>query len=398
MVVKHHAKKSLLVIAGEVSGDMHAAKAVRNLQQLDPDLEVWGIGGDELRKCGMEQLYGVADMAVMGLSEVLRRYGFFKKVFAEMCREAEKRRPDAILLVDYPGFNLRFAKYAHELGLTVIYYICPQVWAWHRSRIPAMARIVNRLLVIFPFETEVFSGTGLRVDFVGHPLVDECRRALAEPEQKLPWDAGKRRVALLPGSRKQEVARILPVMIDAATHLGETNSAISFILAAPSEEIAAEARSIIASGNSTSQFEVVTGQTREILRQARVAMVASGTATIEAALMGCPMVVIYRTTWLTYLLGRMLVQVPHIGMVNIVAGREICPEFIQHAATGSTIAEAVGQLLNDNARWKTMCAELREVATKLGTGERVSERVAEFLLEELGGEQPLQPHMSLSRK
>ena len=203
--------KTVLLIAGEVSGDMHAAGLVRAVRARAPDVRFVGIGGDELQAAGMEARYHVRDMAVMGLAEVLRRYGFFRRVFRDMVRTAQTLKPDLVVLVDYPGFNLRFAREVKRLGLHCLYYVCPQVWAWHRSRIRLMADVVDRLLAIFPFEPGVFEGTGLRVDFVGHPLVDVAARVRAEPLMELPWK-GEPRVALLPGSRRQEIQRILPPM------------------------------------------------------------------------------------------------------------------------------------------------------------------------------------------
>jgi lipid-A-disaccharide synthase len=361
---------------------MHAANLVRAARARNPDLRFFGIGGDALRAAGVEILYDVRDMAVMGLWEVLKRYGFFKRVFGEMVLCARERNPDAVLLVDYPGFNLRFAAEMKALGIRVIYYICPQVWAWHRSRIPKMARIVDRLLCIFPFEPEVFSGVGLRVDFVGHPLVDEAEKALAEAPPTLPW-RGLPRVALLPGSRRQEVERILPLMLGAAAEVQRRESGASFLLAAASEEMADLSRRVSeASAVKPERMEIVTGATRQILRQAQAAVVASGTATVETALMGCPMIVVYKTAALTYYLGRMLVSVPHIGMVNLIAGREICPEFIQGAATPGAMASALRPLLADSPARDAMLRALADVRQKLGAGGAAA-RAAELVLAEL---------------
>lgn len=356
---------------------MHAAKVVRAIQARSPDVKFFGVGGDELRAAGMEILVDAKDMAVLGLWEVLKRYGFFRRVFDEMVRVALERRPDAVLLIDYPGFNLRFAERMHAAGIKVLYYVCPQVWAWHRSRIPKMAKTVDRLMVIFPFEVDVFKGTGLRVDFVGHPLVEEAERALAEPLQPLPWK-GEPHIALLPGSRKQEIERILPPMLGAVPMLRNKFPEAGFILAAASEEIAMQAREEC----RVPGVEVVVGRTRQVLRQARAAMVASGTATLEAALMGCPMIVVYRTAALTYWIGKKLVQVPHLGMVNLIAGRELCPEFIQGDATPQKLAHAMEAMAGDGSPRQAVVDGLREVKARLGTG-GAAERVAGAVLEEL---------------
>ncbi|MFH0907229.1 MAG: lipid-A-disaccharide synthase [bacterium] len=374
---------SILVIAGEISGDMHAAKVVRAVQRGNPGVTFFGIGGDGLRAAGVEILYDVKDMAVLGLYEVLKRYFFFKRVFDDLVRVAAERKPDAVLLVDYPGFNLRFAEAMHARGIKVIYYVCPQVWAWHRSRIPKMAKTIDRLMVIFPFEIDVFKGTGLKVDFVGHPLVEETAKALAEPLQPLPWQ-GEPRVALLPGSRRQEIERILPPMWGAAALLQRKTPGASFILAAASEDIAALCRDVISNFKSRiSNLDIVTGATRQILRQAKAAMVASGTATVETALMGCPMIVVYKTAAPTYFFGRMLVQVPHLGMVNLIAGREVCSEFIQGAATPEALARAMEPLLAESDMRKKMVADLAEVRSTLGSG-GAAENVASIVLAETG--------------
>ena len=374
--------RTVLLIAGEVSGDMHAAALVRAVRARAPDIRFVGIGGDELQAAGMELRRHVRDMAVMGLAEVLRRYGFFRRVFRETVELARALKPDLVVLVDYPGFNLRFAREAKKLGLKVLYYVCPQVWAWHRSRIGLMAEVVDRLLAIFPFEPAVFEGTGLRVDFVGHPLADEAARVRAAPPAPLPWK-GEPRVALLPGSRRQEIHRILPPMWRAAELLEKSHPGMSFILAAPSEAVAGMVRQALSGlAGGPGRVEVVVGRTRQVLRQARAALVASGTATIETALMECPQVVVYRTSWLTYAVGKRVVRVPSIGMVNLVAGRRLCPELIQRDATPEKLAAALEPLLGDTPERAAMLAGYREVLHAMGEG-GTAERAAAILLEEL---------------
>lgn len=374
----------MLVIAGELSGDMHAAGVVRALKADRPDLHVYGIGGDRLREAGMEIVVEARDMAVLGLWEVLKRYGFLRGVFKRMVRLARERKPDAVLLIDYPGFNLRFAAEMQKLGIKVIYYVCPQVWAWHRSRITKMARILDRLLVIFPFEVDVFAGTGLRVDYVGHPLVDEARREKAsEPGPALPW-RGSRRLAILPGSRRQEIDRILPPMIQAAGILQRRDPSVSVMVAAASPEMATLIRGrLLGITGRPLALEVVVGSTRRMLREASAALVKSGTSTIEAALMGCPMVVVYRTAELTYWLGKRLIQVPYLGMANLIAGREAFRELIQDAASPEALAAAVDPLLRDTPERAASVEAVAEVSHKLGAG-GAAERAAAVVREELG--------------
>lgn len=372
--------RRLMIVAGEPSGDLHAAHLLAALRRQDPSLEAFGIGGDALVREGCDVLVHVRDMAVMGFSEVIRRLFFFRRVFRRMLAVAESRKPDAILLVDYPGFNLRFAAAAHRRGMKVLYFICPQVWAWNRSRIPAMARSVNRLLSIFPFEPEVFGGTSLQVDYVGHPLVEASAHIRNSPPEVLPWP-GPVRVAMLPGSREHEVRRLLPVYLETARALARTRPEVGFLFAAPDERIAAMLRPQAESPRGLPS-RVVVGQTPQALIQAHAAIVASGTATLESALLRCPTVLVYRVSALTYALGRFLVRVPHIGIVNILAGSRVMPEFLQDAAKPDAIAAAVQPLLGDTPARRQMLAAFAHVAEQLGTGGAI-ERAAGIVAREL---------------
>lgn len=373
---------SVLVVAGEPSGDQHAARVVEAVHRRRPDVKFWGIGGTALRSAGMEILVDAREMAVLGLWEVLKRYAFFRKVFTDLRAAAAVRRPDLVLLVDYPGFNLRFAAAMKSLGIPVVYYICPQVWAWHRSRIDRMAKLLKRLLVIFPFEVKEFEKTGLRVEYVGHPLVDEAERERAASRDPLDWP-GSPRIALLPGSRRQEIDRILPVMWQAAGRLQRALPEAGFILAAGTQELSeyAHARTVRTEGGP-SRYAVTYARTRQVLAEATAALVKSGTSTIEAALMNCPMCVVYKTSPVTYAFGRRLIRVPYLGMVNLIAGREAFKEFIQHNATPQALAEGLMPLLSDTPERSAALAALEEVRQALGQG-GAAERAAAALIEEL---------------
>ena len=359
--------KRVMIVAGEMSGDQHAARLVRGLRAVRGDVEWFGIGGDALRREGVRTVVDAHDMAVVGFFEVLARLSFFRRVFRQMVALLDAEKPDALLLVDYPGFNLRLAAQAHARGIPVLYYVSPQVWAWHRSRIPKMARMLDLLMVIFPFEVDVFKGTGLRTVFVGHPLVDSVRRTLAAPSPELPWPAGGRRIAILPGSRQQEIQRVLPPMLAAARELRRREPATVFLIPAASAEIAALIEAQLAGRPAAERaaVAVVTGQMREVVRQARAAMVCSGTATVETALLKCPLIVVYRTARLTYWFGRMIIRVPWLGMVNLIANRTLCPEFIQDAATPAAMADALESLLEDTPARQAQLAGLEEVARAL---------------------------------
>jgi len=222
----------IMIIAGEVSGDMRAAELVEAANAITPGLRWFGIGGPAMRAAGVETRHDVKDMAVIGFAEVIKRYPFFKRVFNEMLAWTTEEKPDLAVFVDYPGFNLRLAEKLHARGIKTLYYICPQVWAWHRSRIPQMARYLDHLITIFPFEAEHFAGTGLPVTFAGHPLVDSIRQSLKKQPPALPWQ-GLQRIALLPGSRHGEISRLLPVMLEAAALLDQRIPGCSFIVASP---------------------------------------------------------------------------------------------------------------------------------------------------------------------
>lgn len=356
-------KRSILIIAGEVSGDMHAANMIRRVRAdaaaSGGEIRFWGIGGDEMAAEGVELLYHVRDMAVLGLSEVLRRYFFFRRVFHHMLEQMDADPPDALLLVDYPGFNLRFAKQAKKRGHNVLYYISPQVWAWKASRIPQMAKYIDRLMVILPFEVDVFKGHDLQVDFVGHPLVEETANALNAPETALAWGQGDGlKIALLPGSRTQEIERILPVLLEVVQGL----DGVRPLIGAVSDEAVPLLKSI------APDIPIAVGKAREIMRQADFGLVASGTATLEAALMECPHVVVYRTAAFTWWVGSRVVKLPFIGLVNIVANRELSKEFLQDEANPDAIRRFLRPIFCDSAKLRLMKGELKSVRTMLDVG------------------------------
>ena len=384
MIQRSKYSTRFFMVAGEPSGDMHGAALIRALRERRPDIQVYGLGGPEMRNEGAETLYDVKDMAVMGFFNVLLRYPFFRRAFRRLLQDVRARRPDVAVLIDYPDFNLRLADRLHRLNIKTVYYICPQVWAWRRGRVKQMARILDRLLAIFPFEPDCFKDTSLPVDFVGHPLVDEVQRFLQQPQQPLPW-AGSPRIALLPGSRMGEIRHILPVMWQAAGRLQKERPDASFLVAAASPEIESVIRSRTAGWpNGPARVDVVVGRTRAALRQADAAMTASGTATLETALLDCPMIVVYKMPAPTHFLARRLVQTEHIGMVNIVAGRRVCPEFVQNEATPEALAQAVAGLIEDTPRRAEMLAGLEQVRNALGPG-GAAHRAAERILGVIDG-------------
>jgi lipid-A-disaccharide synthase len=357
----------VMVIAGEVSGDQRAAELIEAANAIAPGVTWFGIGGPRMRAAGVDTRYDVKDMAVIGFAEVLRRYPFFRRAFKDMLAWAAAEKPDLALFVDYPGFNLRLAEKLHAQGIRTLFYICPQVWAWHRSRIPAMARYLDHLISIFPFEARHFDGTGLPVSFVGHPLVDSIQAALSGFAVPIPWK-GLQRIALLPGSRTAEIRRLLPVMLEAAVILDQKIPGCSFIVAAPGAMQASLAESICHARNTPRQLSVIADMTYEIVRQADAAMVCSGTATVETALLGCPMAIVYKLNPASYYLLKSMIRIPNIGMVNVVAGREICPELVQGKATPANLATALEPLITQTPVRTAMLKELRLFREQMGEG------------------------------
>jgi len=378
--MKHDYK--IMIIAGEISGDIHSALLVKALRRLLPKVSFFGIGGEEMRSAGVEIIHDIKEMAVMGFAEVAGKLFFFKRVLDEMTELAVARKPDVVILVDYPGFNLKLAQRLHRRGFRIIYYICPQVWAWHTSRIKTMEECIDLLITIFPFEPAYFKNTRLRTEFVGHPLVDEAQRILRTAPSNLPWE-GEPRIALLPGSRLHVVKHILPILLETAVLIEQKYPSASFIIPSASPELFSFIDGEIRKAKyKPVHCRIITGVTREVLRQARVAITASGTATIECALMRCPMVIVYRTSMITYLIGKLLVKSPYIGMVNMVAGKMICPEFIQNNASARNIITALIPLLEETAERKAMLDGLDYVNTLLGgpgAVERAGQIIRDFL-------------------
>lgn len=364
---------SVLVVAGEASGDAHAAAVVRALRRLRPEARVFGIGGRALREAGLEVLFDARELAVVGVAEVLPRLPRIWKILRRLVLAARQRRPAAAILVDAPDFNLRVAARLARQGVPVLYYIAPQAWAWRRGRVRLLRRVVRRLAVVFPFELPFFGEAGIDTAFVGHPLVDgiawpsraEARAALSVGEGPV--------VAVLPGSRPSEVRRHLaPMVAGARAHVGPTGTLLCPVASTLDARHLAEALP-----PGAPDLRLVEGDSRWVLAAADRAVVASGTATLEAALAGTPAVVGYRLHPLTYVLARMLVRTPFIAMPNLLAGRAILPELVQGRLTAQGVARALDDVA---AREDEIRAALREVRASLG-GAGAAERVAALAAE-----------------
>jgi len=375
----------ILICAGEVSGDMHAATLMRALRERLPrPAEFRGFGGDAMRAEGAEIFYHTDRTAMVGLTPVLMNLPFLLGMMARMKREILAWKPDLVLTVDYPGMNLRLAHFAHAHGFKTAHYICPQVWAWHRSRIPKIARILDQLLCILPFEPALFADTPLRAEFVGHPLVDRAAETRAETPAALPWQ-GRHRVALLPGSRSGEITRILPRLLEAARLLEQRlDGDCSFVIPAPTRNMRALGERVKASARVCPQrLEFVDGLARQVLLQAHTAAVASGTATLEACLMRCPTVLVYAASPLTYCAAKFVIKgVKHLGLANIIAGREVMPELLQDAFTPERLAEQLERYLTDAEVRARTVADLDATNALLGAG-NASGRAADALVARL---------------
>lgn len=374
----------VLLVAGEASGDMHGADLVRALREQSGALEVVGIGGPNLRRAGMRTVVDAATLGTVGVLEVVQGMGRVWRAYRAVRDELRRERPDLCVLIDFPDFNLRVAREAKRLGVPVLYYIGPQVWAWRRGRVRTIGGLVDRLAVVFPFEAELYRPWLADVHFVGHPLLDRVRagRDRASTLRAFGMDPDKRTVLLLPGSRATEVAYMLPVFLAAARVLWAEDPQLQFVIGlADSLEATCMQPHLDAAGLS---MPVVGDATYDLMAAADVALVASGTATLECALLECPMVIAYRLSPLTVALGRVLIRgVRHIGMPNIVAGREIVPELLQGEATGWGIATAAKPLVYDEARRAAVVDALRGVRERLGGG-GAAERVARLAVELAG--------------
>jgi lipid-A-disaccharide synthase len=349
---------------------------------LQPDLRLLGRGGPRMKQIAGDRFLDWSNEAgVVGLWEVVKHYGYFRREFRKTLREIAQAKPEAVILIDYPGFNLRLARTLHErsLGGKIIYYISPQVWAWNRGRIPQMARWLDLMLCIFPFEAELYEQSGLRTIFVGHPMLED----LAAKRTNAPRDPNL--VGLFPGSRAREVRKLMPILLEVMRELHAQRPELHFEIAAASAVLAeAIRRELQPLANSLGEVAIVVGRASETMQRSAAAVVASGTATLEAAFFGLPFVLIYKVAAITYLAGRMLIRVKHLGMPNVLAEREIVPEFIQGNAQPSAIAAAVANLLDDRPRREQMLADFDEVISKLGKGD-ANNAAARAILDAVSG-------------
>lgn len=357
--------KKVLLVAGEVSGDLLGSHLVEAVQEIDPEIEFFGIGGEGLRKRGMKILYPSQSLAVVGLTEVFLRLGTVLRALRGLKDSLEKERPDLVILIDFPDFNLRLAKIAYRKGIPVLYYISPQVWAWRRGRVKLISRCVKKMVVLFPFEVSFYEREGMDVEWVGHPLIDIVKPTLSKEEayQRFGLDPQRKTVALLPGSRQKEVERLLPPLLEGSRLLYQEIPELQFIIPlAPG----ISPKGLLKQQPLSFPLRVVEGWTYDVMNLSELLVTASGTATLEGAILGKPMVIIYKLSRLSYWVGRMLIQVDHIGLVNLIAEKGIVPELIQEEANPKRIAEEGFRILKDPIYQQKMVELIKGVRNRLG--------------------------------
>ncbi|MBN1547223.1 MAG: lipid-A-disaccharide synthase [Syntrophaceae bacterium] len=361
---KHH--RSVMIVAGEASGDMHGANLVREMKALDSSLSFFGVGGKRLEAQGVRLVARSSDMAVVGITEVFTKIRFILGVFFQLRKMLREEKPKLLILIDYPDFNLRLASAAKKAGVRVFYYISPQVWAWRTGRVRKIRRVVDKMAVILPFEKAFYAKYDYPVEFVGHPLLDVVKRTRSREQALTDFGLhdGYPIVALLPGSREKEVKNLLPEMLGAAVLLKAKYSEAQFIL--PQADTID--RGIIHQVLQAYPVSVtlVSGQVHDAVGLADVALVASGTATLETALLEIPMIIIYRISPLTAAIGKRLIRLEHIGLVNIIAGKTLAPELIQENASASRIADETDKILSDRIHGDEIRKGLAEIRKKLG--------------------------------
>lgn len=373
---------TIYFVAGEVSADNHGAALMRCLHQLEPEVKFIGRGGPQMQQIAGNQFKNwIGDAAVLGLWEVLRNYGYFRKQFRETLKEILASKPDAVVLIDYPGFNLRLARVLQRQSpqQKVIYYISPQVWAWNPGRIKRMARSVDLVLCIFPFEADLYKKSGMPAVFVGHPMIERLQA------RKIDVERDPNLIGLFPGSRSREVRKIFPIMIETTRQLLRGKPTLHFQVAAASGELADEMNSVAAAlENLDNQppVQIKVGETAEIMQRAWAGIVASGSATLEAAYFRMPFVLVYKVAWPTYVAARAVVNVNYLGMPNLLADKEVVPEFIQQQAKPDAIAKTMAPLIEDVHTREQMSSAFDVVIGKLG-GSGASQRAARAILDEL---------------
>jgi len=358
--------KKILLVAGEVSGDLHGSHLVEAIQRIDPEVQFFGIGGEGLERRGMNLLYPAHSLSVVGVTEVFIKLRSILMALQRLKKSLDQERPDLVILIDFPDFNLRLAKIAHRKGIPILYYISPQVWAWRPKRIKLIARLVKKMVVLFPFEVSLYEAAGVDVEWVGHPLLDIVKPTLPKEvaSQRFGLDPKRRTIGLLPGSRIHEVERLLPPLLASAHLLQKEILDLQFII--PLAPGIPKTTLSSCMKNISVPVKVVEGFTYDVMNLSELLITASGTATLEGAILGKPMIIIYKVSFSSYWIGRALIRVDHIGLINLVAEKEIAPELIQKDVHPQRIADEAFRILRDPLLSRKMTESMGEVRQKLG--------------------------------
>lgn len=372
--------KRIMIVAGEASGDMYGARLVEEARRLQPDVSFLGIGGERMREAGVSTLVDAAEMAVVGLVEVIAHFGVIARAFMAMRNIILRDPPDLLILIDYPDFNLLLARVAKRAGVKILYYISPQVWAWRSGRVHKIASLVDHMAVVFPFEVPYYERVGLPVTFVGHPLVDMVRPTMsaAEARSACGLHPERRTVGLFPGSRRGEVKRLFPVILETAKRLQGRFPDVQYVLPIASSLSKEEFEPLIA--ESGLKITLVEGRVHDVIQSCDAIVTVSGTVTMEIALLGVPMVIIYKVSPLTYFIGMRLIRVDHIGISNIVSGERVVPELTQHDAEPGRISDELARMLTDTVYSDGIHQKLLRVRGLLGDGGG-SQRVARLSID-----------------
>ncbi|MFC1708999.1 lipid-A-disaccharide synthase [Candidatus Omnitrophota bacterium] len=367
IIHKIWSKKKIFVVAGEVSGDIHAASLIKELKVMNPSLEFMGLGGDHMQKEGVELFFDLTKIAVVGFTEVLKNLSLFRKIFFDFIKRVEEEKPDAIILVDYPGFNLRLAKELKKRGFKIIYYISPQIWAWGEKRIEAIKETVDKMIVFFDFEKGLYQNKGISVEFVGHPLLDRANRTLTKQEFTKSISTLNKEpiISILPGSRNNEVRKILPIMLESAKLIYKEFPQAQFLVLSSSSVDSSIYNNLIKKYNLP--IKILDNHHYNSIASSDLALVASGTATLEAAILNTPMIIVYKVSFLTWAYAKSLIKIPYIGLVNVVARKQVVSEFIQFGAKPKLISKEAVQLLRNKEKYTTLQKELSQIKTHLGS-------------------------------
>jgi lipid-A-disaccharide synthase len=359
-------KKKVLIIAGEPSGDLHGAGLIRELKKINPDVEYFGVGGSKLKQEGMDILFSIEKLSFMGFYEVLKNLKIIRELKRKLFNFVDQDKPDLVILIDYPGFNLRFAREIKKREIPILYYISPQVWAWGKKRVKTIKELVDRMVVFFPFEEKLYKDAGVEVSFIGHPLLDLVEPSLSKEEfrKKIQLTEKEILIGLLPGSRWQEIEKILPVMSESCLLLKKRIPDFKIAIGV-APDINQDRLQVFLKKINLDAI-ILKDLTYDLMRYSDFLLVTSGTATLESAISGTPLIVLYKTSPLTYLLAKTLVKIPNIGMVNIVSGEKIVPEFIQSGAKPERIAREMERILTDKVEYERIKTSLGRVRDKLG--------------------------------